>query len=246
MKRFIPLIVFFLFSSLIHGQIEDFSLTDVNGNSYNLYTELQKGKTVVIDFFGIQCGTCQTDMAILNDLWQQHGGQNGDLWVWAYETIGGSASDVTSFVNTYGGDFPAFQLNPADSLMELFQVSYIPSYYVICPTGHTKPCSIESLPNYIEACSELGAGQPESYLDEIIAVWRNSSNKLNVRFTNQKAGYMKIEVFDLLGNQIKRKEINCSAGIHQEQLNIDAIKSGFYLVRVSNRKGYYKARKIMI
>jgi hypothetical protein len=31
----------------------DFTMTDINGNTHNLYSYLNSGKTVILDFFGV-------------------------------------------------------------------------------------------------------------------------------------------------------------------------------------------------
>jgi len=57
MKKIIT--VFITLISIISisvGQLTtpNFTLTDLNGNTYNLYDELDNGKTIIIDFFTLQ------------------------------------------------------------------------------------------------------------------------------------------------------------------------------------------------
>ena len=47
---------FTLISFVSIGQLTtpNFTLTDLNGNTYDLYNELDNGKTIIIDFFSLQ------------------------------------------------------------------------------------------------------------------------------------------------------------------------------------------------
>ena len=38
---------------------EDFTLTDINGNEFNLHSTLDEGKTVILDLFATWCGPCK-------------------------------------------------------------------------------------------------------------------------------------------------------------------------------------------
>ena len=57
MKKIITLFsVLISLISISIGQLTtpNFTLTDLNGNTYNLYDELDNGKTIIIDFFSLQ------------------------------------------------------------------------------------------------------------------------------------------------------------------------------------------------
>ncbi|OFY27657.1 MAG: hypothetical protein A2275_03710 [Bacteroidetes bacterium RIFOXYA12_FULL_35_11] len=88
----------------------DFTLTDTQGNTWNLYEQLDAGKTVVLDFFSTTCGSCISSVPNINQLWIDNGSGNGSVLVWGIETNNAGNVQIDSFMVNYGGQYTAFQL----------------------------------------------------------------------------------------------------------------------------------------
>ena len=153
----LTLISFFTLSTsaqLPDGSIApDFTLTDVNGTTHNLYTYLDSGYTVFIDLFAVWCGPCWSykQAGTLDDLYEQHGpagypnvlsNTTNDVMVISIE---GDANPLSCLYgtgcNTYGdwitgNPFPVICTDGTvnnDQVTSDYQLSYWPTIYMICP-----------------------------------------------------------------------------------------------------------------
>jgi len=148
------LFVLFLYSNIINAQIiaPDFTLTDIHGNTRNLYQETDAGKIVVIDFFNVYCGTCITNTPALENIWQTYGYNGDSLWVWGIETMGIADSSVLEFENNYFSTFPLYGTSQDDIVIYLYNISYTPQYFVVCPDRNMKGYAIDNIVNGINNC----------------------------------------------------------------------------------------------
>ena len=121
----------------------DFTATDITGVEYNLYDLLEEGNTVILDFEFTWCPPCWSyqQTGILEDIYNAFGPQGtGNLYVFLLES-----DDSTTEADLYGtgpsttGDwvtgtsFPIFD-NMGD-VFQLYQNTYAPSIYTVCPDG---------------------------------------------------------------------------------------------------------------
>lgn len=121
----------------------DFTVTDLNNNTWNLYTLLDQGKTVYIDVFATWCGPCWNykNTGALETIWDTYGptGTN-EAFVIAIEAdgstniaclygpsgcVGGTIGDWVTGTNHPIADDPAFN--------NLYNINYFPTIYMICP-----------------------------------------------------------------------------------------------------------------
>ncbi len=156
--KYLILIYFFsfLFNSRAQNPAPDFTLTDIDGVTRNLYTELDFGKTVILDFFITNCGTCQVNTSILENFWQEHGYNGDSVWVWSIEINGVSDSAIHAFYNQFPATFPSFSTQYNNSVVNDYGVTYAPQYIAICPNRFMKQVPVESIQQNDVSCPVSG------------------------------------------------------------------------------------------
>jgi len=227
--------------------VPDFTLTDINGNTYNLYTELAEGKTIVIDFFAVQCGSCQTGIAYAEDIWQTYGTNGDDLWVWAIETSGAAVPEVDDFVQVNGGSFPSFTAVANDSLASFFDITYTPQYFVICPNGFIKSCGVEQLGQYVESCPQLTSlTEEDAYSKQSVINSISSVNGIEVSFTSNSNSPIAFDLYDILGNKISHSSDFFPQGNNSITISSAGLARGYYFVRMFEAGEYVSTRKFVL
>lgn len=123
----------------------DQTYTDTDGNTINVYDELNQGKTVVLTFFNHYSTICQQEVPFLNHLYQIFDLNENKTTQIAFEC--NSHSNLTSlggFNNLYGNwdiEYPVVNLNgfssaspdPVISFLSLVTNQTVPSYIIISP-----------------------------------------------------------------------------------------------------------------
>ena len=58
----------------------DFTVTDVHGETHNLFSLLNEGKYVIVDFFFTTCGPCIASVPTLNKSFTDYGCNTGEVF----------------------------------------------------------------------------------------------------------------------------------------------------------------------
>ncbi len=130
----------FLFAQLAPGSTApDFTITDTDGVTHNLYDILDEGKPVLLDLFATWCGPCWSfaETGVFDEFDELYGA-NGDNSVF---TVAVEADPSTPASEIYGGGSSVgdwttmihYALANDDNIAEPYALAYYPTIYLICP-----------------------------------------------------------------------------------------------------------------
>ena len=131
----------------------DFTLTDLNGTSHNLYSLLDDGYTVFIDFSAVWCPPCwgYHTSGALEDLYMNHGpagypnvnaNTTDDVMVFFIEGQAGTLDELNGIGSGTEGDWitgtpyaiiPTYAGTNSTQIAQDYQIGYWPTVYMICP-----------------------------------------------------------------------------------------------------------------
>ena len=84
----------------------DFTVTDVHGKTHNLFSILDEGKHVIVDFFYTTCGPCQASVPTMNQAYTDYGCNTGEIFFLSIDN-GDTDAQVLQYENQFGGLFPS-------------------------------------------------------------------------------------------------------------------------------------------
>lgn len=228
-----------IFGQLTNGSIApDFTLTDINGNQQNLYSYLDAGKTVYIDFFACHCPYCWNyhNAHFLSDLFDTYGPNTStnEVFVMAIELDPNNGTNEFYGIsgNTQGNwvdgtNYP--QINPeGNDLQEIttnYNVVFYPMIYAICPDKTITLIgtqNTETLYNHVASCTTANIENEKSEPDFEIFV----NNETITILSSIDLSNKKIEIIDLQG-KVQSQTSNSNL------IDISKIQSGIYFIRIN-------------
>ncbi len=178
MRHLTTIFLLFVIFQLSGQNAPDFTITDSGGQSHTLYEDyLDKGTTVVIKFFFVQCPPCNAIAPNVQALYEDWGEGQGDVEFFELSTMSGdSNAEIIEYKNRHGITFPgAGGEGNALAAIAPYQAGTFglffgtPSFAVIAPDGSVvyntggagTAGRITNLNAAIEATGAVGLGAPE-------------------------------------------------------------------------------------
>ncbi len=257
MKKIIFFSIFSIYSFLGFTQTTlttavDFTVTDINGNSHNLFSYLNAGKYVCIDFFYKDCPACGTTTPYLQTTFQNFGCNEGNLIVLAISSRDDVAT-LSSYANTNGFAFPMISSSAGggSGVHSTYGISATPTFILIAPNKNIVERDMWPLANAQALISKIsGHGvQPQACTSSIE---ENSKFEIN-SFPNPVENIFNVvtpnltqiefEIIDILGKSVLLESQKSNNG--QFTIDLSTLKSGLYFVRYSNNNEVIGTSKIV-
>ena len=231
----ILLIIIGLSFAKAQTQAPDFTQTDIYGNTYNMYDQLDLGKVVLIDFFSVGWPTCMTNAAPLDTIFQNYQPQ---LFMYGIEAVGNDSAAIEQFKADNGPiTYPMFSTEYNDSVVGLYNVYGTPKYYVICPDRVYRSVNFNDITDMIDTCLANMVN-----IEEINKTNVNIySNKNKITINNNLEKNLSIDIYNITGKKVMSKNINDR--VYSFYVNFT---KGIYIVKIYSNGQAIKTQKIVI
>ena len=111
----------------------DFTAPDTDGNIHNLFSYLDAGKYVVLDFYFTTCPSCQGATPIINQSYIDFGCNTSNVIVIGINT-GNSVAQVEAYEATYGATYPSIAGSDGGTVItDDYQITAFPTIILIAP-----------------------------------------------------------------------------------------------------------------
>ncbi|MES2555524.1 MAG: T9SS type A sorting domain-containing protein [Bacteroidota bacterium] len=263
MKRILTSMALCLTASASMAQVgavaPDFTATDINGNSHNLYTYLNAGKVVLLDVSATWCGPCwgfHTNH-YLEDLYAEYGpaGTN-EVVVLFYE--GDAATNAQDLDGTDGasqGDwitgtpYPLINESPLQISLSIYAPLGFPTINVICPSdkkikwdlwdsqGANPAASLAAMRTKVEEviddCAMAADVTENSLLDASVAP-NPTTGATTIRFNATNAERATVSVYSVSGAHVSTTLYDLVSGANAIEINLTGMEAGTYFVKVNS------------
>jgi len=226
----------------------DFTVTDVDGNSHNLYAYCDAGKYVVIDFFAYWCGPCASIAPTVHQFYEKYGCNQHDVIVIGIESDANSTlANLASFKQNAGlpaSSFPNVLGSQGGSgVKNQYGVSAYPTIVLIAPDR--KMVNNDIWP--IGSIAALEAPFPQGAITAQSCASAANLSEMDLSATVNVYPNPAVNELTVFGSQIKEvtlidasgREVYSAVFNKQDEVTIDVsnLQTGVYVVRISAENG---------
>lgn len=217
----------------------DFTAMDCNGNSHNLYSELNAGKVIVLVWV-MPCAICENATLDANFVVQGFQASNPNtVYMYLCDDLANTscASLDTWQLNT--GLVDVIQFSDTAISMSNYGLPGMPKIVAIGGSNHTvfynsiNTVSDTALQNAIHsALMASGINEPNGTVSDLTVFPNPVGNKAEIKFNLAKSSDIKIELFDLQGHLMQTVfSGELLAGENKVEIRTGNYAPGMYLVK---------------
>ena len=258
--------------SQLHAQVPDgsiapdFTFTDINGNSQNLYSYLNQGKYVVLDISATWCVPCWAyhNTGIIDSIYNKHDQPGLQDWKVIFMEGDGNTDSADlhgTGTNTQGDWVTGANYTIIDplagpdlnSFKNSLAMSFYPTFFLICPDKRMFHDTLELNPplktwEYVaeNMCFPLGIDNLND--KNPVSIYPNpAKDAISIYFGLNAASQATVEIVDVLGIVIARKNYGTlSPGDQILRFDVATLSAGIYFVRISTGNTRYVMKRIIV
>jgi len=218
MKKAILFLFGLMITTVMFAQTSpNFNKTSTEGGEFDLYTELDSGRVVIIDIFATWCGPCAQSHPVLQSIFEDYG--SGErVVVWGLDV---DDTESESTINTYKSNkdltYPMFE--ECYYPWQKFDITsnpdfgYIPHFIIISPEDSSIVYEAVGWASYMETemrdkITELGVypTSVKNMADNNQLTLNFSPNpvkdQVNITLNIKNTDYVKLDIFNMLGKKV--------------------------------------------
>jgi thiol-disulfide isomerase/thioredoxin len=260
MKRFFLTVFLLIFAIISLAQTPlttaiQFEAKDFNGNTHNLFNYLDDGKYVILSFYTMNCGSCQTYSPGVSAIYEQFGCNNAGLVVLGINW-GATNSQLLEYHQQYGWDFPA--LSGIDGYGNEITQNYLVESFItvilIAPNReivnqYIDPPTTSVLENLLlsyglstTGCM-VGTQQVETSQNKLLFVFPNPAKSYFSFSAGSLSGNYHVSLYDLNGKRVKDYGFN---SLPSSVFPLHDVNAGVYMVRAWNDEVSVQTSGLMV
>ena len=245
-KKYLLVLVLFVFQHTVFAQIgndaPDFTAVDTKGDTLHLYSYLEAGKVVVLDFFFTSCVPCQYYAPQVNLAYEKYGCNTADV-IFIGIDWGDTDLQVIAYEEVFGIEYPSISgvEGGGTDIVNLYNVTSFPTFYIIDSTktiiDQVDPPTLQVFDfrfgiHGIFPAECITTSSNESAKDERLQVYPNpvSFGEMYIDLPESLSGNAKLVIHDIYGKMVENEEVFLNGVSHP--LSIDRLSPGTYMIKI--------------
>lgn len=254
MKQYLIILLLTSLSLLSYAQqdvqsVSDFTITDIDGETYHLYDYLENDTYVLLNFFGVTCNTCIDFVPDLNKLYTIFGCNDYDLLILSVEQTH-LDEEVQEFQSLYNTKYPLVSglEGGGSALFADWNISYTPQVFLIAPDKEI--AETYAIHEFAVIESSLLSYGIEHYPCNVTITEEQKAHSSLTIYPNPSRGDVAITLGKKWANarltitSIDGATILIEKRIQQNDITINGLENGFYFVTL--RKAHHTITKQFI
>lgn len=220
----------------------DFTANDCSGTSYNLFTDLNAGKVIVLCWV-MPCASCIGPSLTTYNVVESYASSNPNtVYMYLCDDYGNTAcSSLNSWSKSYALTNSVRFSNSAIDMADYGTIG-MPKIVVLGGANHTVYYNANNFVNATDlqnainsALSTTGINDPNSSVSSLNIFPNPANNTAEIICTLTKSSQVNIELFNLEGQMLKNVfSGNPAAGEIKMQIDVAGYAAGMYLLKFSD------------